>query len=949
MTSESRVLKAGKPERYQAPGACGKRQGRLTAVLLALLLLGVIKVVPAAEKRLSIPARVSELLRRFPAQSEGEKAALAAEVLKLGEEAIIELCRRLSPPGKADDSLVRYALEAAGSQAMRPGGESGRNLYSRAVIKALKTSADPEVKMFLVGRLQQTGGPESIEPLSRLLSDRALAEPAVRALLAIRAPGTDKALLKALRASGLTNKALLLGALGELRSREAVGRIAPFASDLNGDIREAALSALAKIGDPRTEFLLSRMEIASSPRERAGAALRYLLFAQRLAETGRKEDALRISRSLVEKCTGLEESQVRCAALTHLARVAGREALPDLIQAMDSPDAGFRVHALDLSLEIPGEEATPHWIAKAAEVSSAARAQIIRMLGRRKAASAVGFVKEGLKSDDRVIRVASIEAATRLHGGDVAAELSPLWQKAEEEEVEALRKAFLCLPVERALPELAGAFDAASPLGKAAILEILGERAAREHADIALAAARNEDENIRKKALAALEAVVREKDLPQVIRLLQTSTEPAAVLPLQKALAACARQVVDPEKRTEPIIKAMREARGQKRIDLLRPLARVGGDVALRAVIAETRSADPHVRSVAVYVLADWPDFGAATELLDIARAEEKTAGRRFASIALQGYARLVADADRPAQQKPALIGDALAVAREPAEINSLLEALGKIRSVESLSLIAPYLADPAFQGKAASAAVDCALASPGFEGLAGFDTARVLKQAATFIHGEYDRGLAERYANELLVKEGFSPLFNGKDLSGWKGLVKDPPARARMTPDALRKEQRAADENMRRHWQVIDGVLVFDGRGQSLCTVKDYADFELFVDWKIEPEGDSGIYLRGSPQVQIWDPGRWPEGSGGLYNNKVGPSKPLQPADNPVGEWNTFYVRLAGDRVTVYLNGTLVVDNVVLENYWERDKPIYAAGQIELQSHSTPLYFKNIYLRELE
>jgi hypothetical protein len=99
---------------------------------------------------------------------------------------------------------------------------------------------------------------------------------------------------------------------------------------------------------------------------------------------------------------------------------------------------------------------------------------------------------------------------------------------------------------------------------------------------------------------------------------------------------------------------------------------------------------------------------------------------------------------------------------------------------------------------------------------------------------------------------------------------------------------------------------------------------------------------------VQIWDPAQWPEGSGGLYNNQVHPNKPLSPADNPPGEWNTFWIRMVGEKVTVYLNHVLVVDDVVMENYWERDKPIYAVGQIELQAHSTPLYFRNIFIREL-
>ncbi len=201
---------------------------------------------------------------------------------------------------------------------------------------------------------------------------------------------------------------------------------------------------------------------------------------------------------------------------------------------------------------------------------------------------------------------------------------------------------------------------------------------------------------------------------------------------------------------------------------------------------------------------------------------------------------------------------------------------------------------------------------------------------------------------------EGFVALFNGKDLTGWKGLLKgpydNPSKRAELTPDKLKELQKEADEDMQSHWKVEDGVIVFDGKGRSLCTAKDYGDFEMLVDWKIKEEGDSGIYLRGSPQVQIWDTNR-PNadvGSGGLYNNKKGESKPKKKADKPVGEWNTFRIFMIGDLVTVLLNDELVTDNVVMENYWDRDKPIYPTGQIELQNHGNTLYFRNIYIREI-
>jgi hypothetical protein len=204
--------------------------------------------------------------------------------------------------------------------------------------------------------------------------------------------------------------------------------------------------------------------------------------------------------------------------------------------------------------------------------------------------------------------------------------------------------------------------------------------------------------------------------------------------------------------------------------------------------------------------------------------------------------------------------------------------------------------------------------------------------------------------ADEGVVKapEGFVPLFNGEDLTGWKGLVGDPESRAKMTPDELAKKQADADQKMRDHWKAVDGIIEFDGKGDSLCTAKDYTDFEMLVDWKIEAGGDSGIYLRGSPQVQIWDYTKNPVGSAGLYNNQKNPKDPLKCADKPIGEWNCFRIRMVGDKVTVWLNDALVVDNVTMENYWNRAKPIYPSGQIELQNHSSPLWFRNVFIKEL-
>ena len=196
----------------------------------------------------------------------------------------------------------------------------------------------------------------------------------------------------------------------------------------------------------------------------------------------------------------------------------------------------------------------------------------------------------------------------------------------------------------------------------------------------------------------------------------------------------------------------------------------------------------------------------------------------------------------------------------------------------------------------------------------------------------------------------------NGKDLTGWKGLVENPIKRANMSASELAEAQKKADEIMRRDWTVEDGCLTYVGHGyENICTQKNYKDFEMTCDWKLDPNGkepDAGVYLRGTPQVQIWDIRRTnvgaEVGSGGLYNNQKNESKPSSVQDNKLGEWNTFYIRMVGDKVTVKLNGVVVVDNVTMENYWDRKQPIFPSEQIEMQAHGSKVFFRDIYIREL-
>ena len=286
----------------------------------------------------------------------------------------------------------------------------------------------------------------------------------------------------------------------------------------------------------------------------------------------------------------------------------------------------------------------------------------------------------------------------------------------------------------------------------------------------------------------------------------------------------------------------------------------------------------------------------------------------------------------------------------------AIMDQVGQVGTFQALAFAAEWLGNPskALAKSAAKAVVDIATKHPEYNGT---NTRAWVGRALPLVKGE-TKARAKAYLLIMPKDEpGYVSLFNGKDLTGWKGLVENPIKRAKMTSDELAKAQVKADETMRKDWAVENGLLCYVGHGyDNICTQEMYGDFEMLVDWKLDPNGkepDAGIYLRGTPQVQIWDLSRVnvgaQVGSAGLYNNQKNPSKPTCVADNKLGEWNTFYIKMVGDRVTVDLNGERVVNSVILENYWDRSQPIFPVEQLELQAHGSKVYYRDIYVKRLK
>ncbi len=920
----------------------------ITALTLAVSsgALGAVPSPPAVDTRGAPNEQVSQVLERFPARDAATRDGLCAEILGLGPEALGDVCARVLPPGEGDDSRARYAVNALAVCVARPGAEAERARFARVLLDALEETRDETVAAFFLSQVQLVGKRESIRPLERYLVDEKLAGPAAAALLSIGGPDAATALLGALDEAPPEARLVLIQSLGEARSREAVPKILPFADSGDEGIRQAALYALANIGDPAAGPVLSRSRVASPLRQRRQTPSLYLLYARRLIESGQTAGGLEAARAVLDNYSHPAESQHASEALALVVSTLGGRALPDLLAAADSPDRSFRGSALTLAASIPGKDATGAWVDKARSSPSDVRADLLGMLGERGDAAALPFVRESLGSGDQSVRLAAIPAAARLGGEAVLPDLLPLLGSAGAEESAVLKTALLGYRGAVVVPEALRLLDSTPLPARTVLIDVLGEKGASDQIERLFGLCEDPEPAIRAASIAALSRLAGDADVPRLVAMAEAAGKGRERARLQETIAAVVGRTPEPDRRADDLLDLLRDSTPGGKITILEVLPRIGWEEPLGAVVEEAGSPDPAVQSAAVEALTRWPEEAAADEL---GRLAATTRNPEHFRAAVEGYVRLLRRSRRPTAEKLAVLQGLLDRPVEEADRGVVLAGIAGVREPESLRLLAGYLNDPALGDAASASLLDLASRqSPREPWLSGHEAYSVLRRVEASLTEASARERAGKIIVERLRQGGFVPLFDGRSLDGWKGLVADPPTRARMTAEERARAQVEADEKMRAHWSVVDGVLVFDGDGASLCTSADYADFELLVDWKIEEGADSGIYLRGSPQVQIWDGEANPVGSGGLFNNEKGPNEPGKNADRPVGEWNTFRIVMMGERVTVYLNDTRVVNHAVLENYWERDKPIYPTGQIELQAHGNPLQFRNLFIREI-
>jgi HEAT repeat protein len=925
---------------------------KILKILSAGLYLILITTVSFSQDKRTTETKVADLLARLPSNDQQFTNKLMTDMLSLGESGLRQVCNQIVSTGKGDDTRARYAVVSLSRYLSVKNVGNAKDIWENICINFATEQSDFGVKDFFMKQLQQFGGTKSAEAMRVYLTSKELCNPALAVISATGGKSSESILAESLKDKDLQCPAAVMNTLALISSQKAVNEYVTWAGTNDVNIKASAFNALARSGSEAAyAALLDAAKGVSYRWEPTGATASLLNYAKVIGEKGDIKTSDKICRLIMSKCDDNLTIQNKTAALNIYVSLHGEKAIDELLKASSHPNFKYRNAAIRMSLGIPGTAAVQKWISYFPKATPEAKPEIINMLGQQSDAVALPLITASLSDSDFKVREEASAALVKMNGNkSIPALIDYMLKFPGEADQEAAKAALKTVFGNDNISLLLPVLKSGNMAARKSTIELLAWNKNNEYFNEVLPFTSSDDEQLKAASVKALCDLAGPSDQNKLIELIYTIDKQEYIEEIQTAIANAALKISEPEKRSSVILKVL-ETSNQK-VKLIPVLAMTGGTQALKTIMKEFENGNSDIRDVCFKTLTKWKDYTSTSALYDICASGNKT----FEAPAFEAFMKQIKSAPLTDEQILLQFKKIMPFALSAERKNEVLAETGKLRTYQALYFIADYLDDPSTSAVAAKSALTIALPSVDSKaGLYGSLVKEILTKAAGKLQGQEstnDREMINKYLAGIPADEGFKPMFNGKDLSGWQGLVENPVARAKMKPAELAKKQIEANKKVAGNWSVKDGCIWFNGEGDNLCSIKQYGDFEMMADWKITKKGDSGIYLRGSPQVQIWDTSRVEVGaqvgSGGLYNNQKNLAKPLKVADNPVGDWNTFRIIMIGEKVSVWLNGVLVVDNVTLENYWDRNIPIFPTGSIELQAHGTDLAFRDIYIREI-
>ncbi len=918
----------------------------LLILLLSLLISTNIQAqLPSGR---TVSTIVADALAQLPADNQAQYDRVITDLVSTGEEGLLDLIGRMNPPGSKSNETIDYAI--SGWVHSVANDKTQRKIAAAAIGKALGRPLHNEMKATLIRSMRTIASDEEVPLLTGFLTDIHLSATASMVLISIGSDKANEALLQAVTSAGSEKIRLqLINALAQTGYRNAekplldLLRFKP-----TGEMERALLNTLAHTGGKASlKLLRNAAEENGYSYHKNAATASYLTLLTRFNRLDPKL-ARREATRLLSDARKNGKSDLMVAAARLLADNSSLRKVAILQDAFHTGDITYLTPLLK-QITFIDDNRSMQLIAKELGSTRSPEMQtaLIYWAAENDRKELLPEIIRLSGSSNRMVQKAALQSLTRMGGDDALIALASLLKSSDSETVAIAKRALSSFQGDISYT-LASVFEESSNDGKKAILQLIAARKMSDQYNLVYNQLFTEDATIKQAAAISLKDVVTAENLSDLFTLVEQADH-ALLAPLQEAINTALDHLPAAE---QLALVTTRMRQSQKKHLYFSALANSGSQEALNRITEAYHSEEGNNRTAAFNALTSWKSFEAIHPLLLIARSSSDKAVLTGVTDALT---TLIGRSGQTGTVQYLYLRETMPFAQTTVQRNRILQLLGQTGQYQAMRYVAPFMEETQLSEAAAQAAMTITLNNPSY---AGEETSRILQKVSVTLSNPdagYQRQSITKYLTENPTEGGFVSIFNGRNLDGWKGLVENPIKRAAMSQKELAAAEAKANKEMINDWKVADGNILFNGTGSNnLCTEKQYGDFEMLIDWKLfeGPEPDAGIYLRGTPQVQIWDTARVnvgaQVGSGGLYNNNQNPSKPLKVADQKVGEWNSFHIRMVGERVTVWLNGELVTDNAILENFWDRSQPIFPVEQIELQAHGSKVAYRDILIKEI-
>ena len=886
-------------------------------LFIAILLLALVPFAAGAQdaRQRTAETIVADALAQLPAQTPKAFDSLMQELAATGADGIRMMAGMLVPASEGKNAVVEYALGGVVSYVSAQGREALAREVRTGLADAVAASTDKPNQAFLLSLLQLCATAQEAPVFVKYAGDDYLADYAVRGL--ISTPGTEATLLALIGESPAPN-ALLAYAAAEKGLAAAEPALLKWAADPTADTpaRQAVYNALAKCGTHASIATLAAAAKADgyafTKNDATGA---YVNLLARLAAAG-EQKALSAAKALQKPAL---PQNVRAAGLEIVLAADAKKRTQTVLAALKDADRAYRCAALDYANAFADEALYAALVKKLPSLSDAAQTDVVSWLGARHAASQSAAVVAAMSSPDDELALAAVRAAGKIGGQQALDALIAQLGGAHAKEASAALAAFNGKPNAAFVAALDG-----DPATQANALKLVAKRRITTAADKVFALLGSGDKAVRTAAYDALAGVTTAGDFDRLCDLLdkaQGDDVKALQAGLRNALAPAA-----PDMQYKLVAGRMAAAPQKARYYPL--LAQAATDEAIGALL---KADDPKAAFAALLTVKNPVMIDVLYEL----------AGKNpdWTDAAISRYTDFATASDNTPMRKYQIYRKGLEANPSAKTQNKLLKALSKTPVFPALVLAVKYMDAPATAETAALVVKTVAAKNPG---MGGQTVAAALKKAlevyVELAKADADAGYAVDEIKGLMAKlpeAGFEPL--SLEPENRKAVVGNPETRKAMKPKALAKAQLEADAAMAQKWSLTDGILTAQANAPAIQFPKQYENFEMILDWKTP--GEAGIAVRAIPQIRLGGV----SGTGMLADDKG-----VADADNRPGNWNTLYVKVVDDRITVFENDVKIVENAVMTNPDMPGEPVGICGCIELIAGAAPVEFRNVYVNEL-